>query len=160
MLIKTTTNHAAQMPTRGTKLAAGLDLHASLENPLIRLHPGMRILISTGIAMELPAGTVGIVCPRSGLALKHGVTVLNAPGIVDADYRGDIGVILVNLGQEPFDIHNGDRIAQLVIIRHEYAIPVLATSLSESGRGNGGFGSTGLKAEVHGAKSNENIQNK
>jgi dUTP pyrophosphatase len=120
-----------------------MDLFASLEEEEITLPPGERRLIPTGIAIALPAGYEAQVRPRSGLALKHGVTLLNSPGTVDADYRGEIGVIMINLGDEPFAIRDGDRIAQLVV--HQVCRAELheVEELPESKRGEGGFGHTG-----------------
>lgn len=130
------------LPSRATAGSAGFDLRAAVRAPLV-LEPGGRALVPTGIALALPRGLEAQVRPRSGLALRHGVTVLNAPGTVDRDYRGEIGVILVNLGAEPFEVARGARIAQLVVA------PVAEVSwrevdrLDESARGDGGFGSTG-----------------
>jgi dUTP pyrophosphatase len=122
--------------------AAGLDLTAALDAVLV-IEPGSRALVPAGFAVELPAGFEGQVRPRSGLAAKHGVTVLNAPGTIDADYRGEIKVILVNLGQSPYSVENGARIAQLVIAPVTRVETVEAGSLSQTERGEGGFGSTG-----------------
>jgi dUTP pyrophosphatase len=130
------------LPAYATELSAGMDLLAAVEADVV-LTPGERRLIPSGIAIALPAGTEAQVRPRSGLALKHGITVLNAPGTIDADYRGEIGVILINLGQEPFTIHRGDRIAQLVIAAHAQARWQVVETLDDSARGAGGFGSTG-----------------
>ena len=122
--------------------AAGMDLLAAIDGKL-RLAPGDRALVSTGIAIALPAGYEAQVRPRSGLALRHGVTMLNAPGTVDADYRGTIGLVVVNHGREPFTIRRGDRLAQLVVARVERAELEPVERLPETGRGAGGFGSTG-----------------
>lgn len=122
--------------------AAGLDLSAALDAP-IALAPGERALVPTGLAMAIPAGFEGQVRPRSGLAAKHGITCLNSPGTVDSDYRGEVKVILINLGHEPFSISPGDRIAQLVIAPVAQAGVELVDSLDDTGRGSGGFGSTG-----------------
>lgn len=130
------------LPAYQSELAAGLDLLAAVETPQI-LDPGKRALIPTGLAMALPAGFEGQVRPRSGLAAKNGVTVLNTPGTVDADYRGEVKVILINLGEEPFTIERGSRIAQLVIAPVLQAELVEVETLSETQRGAGGFGSTG-----------------
>jgi len=119
-----------------------MDLRASISEAL-RLQPGERCLIPTGLFIELPAGYEAQVRPRSGLAFKHGLTVLNAPGTIDADYRGEIGVILINLGQETFVIENGERIAQLVIAEYTRVSWSQSESLSDTERGAGGFGSTG-----------------
>lgn len=132
------------LPSRESEGAAGFDLRCALpEGETIRLAPGMRALIPAGFAMALPEGFEAQIRPRSGLALKHGVTVLNAPGTIDADYRGEVKVLLVNLGQEPFAVRRGDRIAQLVIARFEPARFLTVASLEPTARGAGGFGSTG-----------------
>lgn len=132
------------LPAYQTAQAAGLDLMAAVavESPTV-LPPGGRALIPTGIALALPAGYEAQVRPRSGLALKHGVTVLNAPGTIDADYRGEVGVLLINLGAEPFVVRRGDRIAQLVVTSFYNAQWELAEKLRETARGHDGFGSTG-----------------
>jgi dUTP pyrophosphatase len=121
-----------------------MDLRAQLSEPVM-LQPLGRAIIKTGLFIELPIGFEAQVRPRSGLAAKKGITVLNSPGTVDADYRGEIGVILVNLSQEPFVVENGERIAQLVIAKHERAEWIEVDELSETSRGTGGFGSTGVK---------------
>lgn len=132
------------LPAYETPLSAGMDLRAALPAAApVTLKPGERALIPTGIAIALPSGTEAQVRPRSGLALKHGITCLNSPGTVDADYRGEIKVILVNLGQEPFVIQRGERIAQMVIASVVQAEWKIVTALSETKRGAGGFGSTG-----------------
>lgn len=130
------------LPTYATDSSAGMDLTAALEEA-IELAPGERMLIPTGLSMALPDGFEAQVRPRSGLALKHGITVLNTPGTIDADYRGEIGVILINLGQEPFTIERGMRIAQMVIARHETVSWQIVEDLDDTSRGAGGFGSTG-----------------
>ena len=135
-------NHA--LPNYETIASAGMDLRANLEEPVI-LSPLGRAIIKTGLFMELPIGYEAQVRPRSGLAAKKGITVLNSPGTIDADYRGEIGVILVNLSNEPVTIENGERIAQLVIAKHERAEWLEAEVLTETTRGAGGFGSTGVK---------------
>ena len=132
------------LPQYETAFSAGMDVRANIDNP-IRLKPLERILVKTGLFMELPQGYECQVRPRSGLALKKGITVLNSPGTIDADYRGEIGVILVNLSNEDFVIENGERVAQLVIAKHERAEWIEVTELSETSRGAGGFGSTGVK---------------
>lgn len=132
------------LPNYETLASAGMDLRAELQAP-IALQPLERVLVKTGLFIELPIGYEAQVRPRSGLALKKGITVLNSPGTVDADYRGEIGVILVNLSSETFVIEHGERIAQLVIAQHERAEWNLVESLSETARGVGGFGSTGIK---------------
>lgn len=119
-----------------------MDLHANLSEPVI-LAPGERKLIPTGLVIELPEGHEAQIRPRSGLALKHGITVLNSPGTIDADYRGEIKVLLINLGQESFEIANGERIAQMVIARHETVKWMVAEQLTETARGAGGYGSSG-----------------
>ena len=130
------------LPAYATELSAGMDLLAAVEAHVV-LAPGERRLIPSGIAIALPAGAEAQVRTRSGLALKHGITVLNAPGTIDADYRGEVGVILINLGEAPFTIHRGDRIAQLVIAAHAQARWQVVETLDDSARGAGGFGSTG-----------------
>ncbi len=132
------------LPAYSTKDSAGMDLRASLEEP-IELKPLQRVLVPTGIYIELPEGYECQIRPRSGLALKHGVTVLNSPGTIDADYRGEIGVILVNLSDKPFVINNGERICQMVVARYERVEWELVDSLEDSERGDGGFGHTGVK---------------
>ncbi|WP_298499121.1 dUTP diphosphatase [uncultured Algibacter sp.] len=135
-------NH--ELPHYETIASAGMDLRASLTESII-LKPLERTIVSTGLFLELPVGIEAQVRPRSGLAAKKGITVLNAPGTIDADYRGEIGVILVNLSNEDFTIQNGERIAQLVIAKHERAEWEQVDILSETDRGSGGFGSTGTK---------------
>ncbi|QQS14803.1 MAG: dUTP diphosphatase [Rhodospirillales bacterium] len=138
--------HAADLPlpAYATGQAAGMDLLAAVADDLV-LAPLARAIVPTGLAIALPAGYEAQVRPRSGLAAKNGVTVANAPGTIDADYRGEVGVILVNLGAEPFTISRGMRIAQMVVARHERAEWREAASLSDTARGAGGFGSTGVK---------------
>ncbi|MGD1998792.1 MAG: dUTP diphosphatase [Flavobacteriaceae bacterium] len=138
-------NHSDHpLPHYETSASAGMDLRANLDAP-VTLAPMERTLIKTGLFIELPIGVEAQVRPRSGLAFKKGITVLNAPGTIDADYRGEIGVILINLSQENFTIDHGTRIAQLVIAKHEQISWELTESLSVSERGSGGFGSTGIK---------------
>ena len=144
MQIKIVNKSNHPLPHYGTEAAAGVDLRANLENP-ITLNPLERALVKTGLFIELPVGYEAQVRPRSGLAYKNGITVLNSPGTIDADYRGEVGVILVNLSNTPFVIENGERIAQLVIAKHEQAEWVLVEELAETERGAGGFGSTGKK---------------
>lgn len=132
------------MPTYATSQSAGMDLRANLEEPVV-LHPMERRLIPTGLHVALPEGYEAQVRPRSGLALKHGLTVLNAPGTIDADYRGEIGVVLINLSQEDFTINDGERIAQLVVARYEQVEFSLVETLDETERGEGGYGHTGVK---------------
>ena len=129
-------------PAYATAQSAGMDLRACTDAPLV-LEPLQRVLVPTGLSIALPAGYEAQVRPRSGLAAKHGITVLNAPGTIDADYRGEIKVILVNLSREPFEICPGERIAQLVIAAHVQAEWEEVTVLDETERGAGGFGSTG-----------------
>lgn len=132
------------LPSYATPQSAGLDLRAQLSAPLV-LAPGDRALVPTGLFLELPEGTEAQVRPRSGLAYKHGVTVLNAPGTIDADYRGEVGVLLINLGRDPFTVENGERIAQLVIARYEQVVLKESADIRSSERGAGGFGHTGTK---------------
>ena len=134
------------LPQYMSEHAAGMDLLAAVSAP-VELLPGARRLIPTGLAIALPAGYEAQIRPRSGLALKHGVTVLNAPGTIDADYRGEIGVILVNHGEAPYIVRRGDRIAQMVIASHVRAKVRIVQVLPDSGRGTGGFGSTGGMTE-------------
>ncbi|MFN3558505.1 MAG: dUTP diphosphatase [Brevundimonas sp.] len=132
------------LPAYETTGSAGMDLRAALpEGEPLTLAPGARALVKTGLKIALEPGYEAQVRPRSGLALKHGVTCLNSPGTVDSDYRGEVGVILINHGQEPFVIRRGERIAQLVIARHEQAEMIEVEALDETVRGAGGFGSTG-----------------
>ena len=130
------------MPAYETALSAGMDLRAALSDP-ITLKPGERGLIPTGLAIALPAGFEAQIRPRSGLALKHGITCLNTPGTIDADYRGEVKVILINLGQEPFTIQRGERIAQMVIAPVTQGNWEIVETLPDTKRGAGGFGSTG-----------------
>ena len=130
------------LPSYATELSAGMDLRASLDAP-VTLGPLERALVPTGLYIALPPGFEAQVRPRSGLAAKHGITVLNTPGTIDADYRGEVKVILVNLSNTPFEIVPGERIAQMVVARHERVEWEAADSLDETARGAGGFGSTG-----------------
>jgi dUTP pyrophosphatase len=132
------------LPEYKTELSAGMDLSANLSESIV-LHPLERKLIPTGLFIELPKGFEAQVRPRSGLAFKNGITVLNSPGTIDADYRGEIGVILINLSQENFEVKNGERIAQLVIAKHESVEWENSVSIENTERGAGGFGSTGVK---------------
>lgn len=132
------------LPQYETAQSAGLDLRAYLPEGPITLKPLQRGLVKTGLFMELPAGYEAQIRPRSGLALKKGITVLNSPGTIDADYRGELCVILVNLGQEEFVVNDGERIAQMVIARHEQAALVEVNELTDTDRGTGGFGHTGM----------------
>jgi dUTP pyrophosphatase len=131
------------LPKYQTALSAGVDLHANLEEPVI-LSPLERQLIPTGLFIELPEGYEAQVRPRSGLALKYGITVLNTPGTIDADYRGEIKVLLINLSNQPFTIKNGERIAQMVVAQHAQVLWNETESLSSTERGAGGYGSTGV----------------
>ena len=139
--------HDLALPHYATAGAAGLDLLAAIEEE-IELLPGQRVAVPCGIAIELPHGVEAQVRPRSGLALNHGVTVLNAPGTIDSDYRGEVKAILINHGDRPFPIKRGTKIAQMVIARHEQAELVESDNLSESARGVGGFGSTGMTVKT------------
>jgi dUTP pyrophosphatase len=130
------------LPEYATQASAGLDLRANLDQPVI-LKPMQRELVPTGLFIELPAGCEAQVRPRSGLAFKHGVTVLNSPGTIDADYRGEVKVLLVNLSDTDFTINDGERVAQLVVARHEQITWEAVSELEDSKRGSGGFGSTG-----------------
>ena len=132
------------LPAYATELSAGMDIRANISEP-ISLAPMQRCLVPTGLFIALPQGFEAQIRPRSGLALKKGITVLNSPGTIDADYRGEIGVILVNLSSENFVIKNGDRIAQMVIAKYEKADWQKVSSLNETDRGEGGFGSTSKK---------------
>lgn len=144
MQIKIINRSQHPLPHYETEASAGMDLRANIENP-ITLKPLARAIVPTGLYIELPLGFEAQVRPRSGLAAKKGITVLNSPGTIDADYRGEIGVILVNLSEEEFLVENGERIAQLVIAKHERAVWNETETLSETDRGTGGFGSTGVK---------------
>lgn len=130
------------LPCYATPLSAGMDLRANIDSPIV-VEPLQRTLVPTGLFIALPPGFEAQVRPRSGLALKHGLTVLNAPGTIDADYRGEICVILINLSDEPFTINDGERIAQMVVARHEQAEWLPAEVLDETERGEGGFGHSG-----------------
>ena len=136
-----TSNH--ELPNYETIASAGMDLRASISESRV-LRPLERSIVGTGLFIELPIGFEAQVRPRSGLAAKKGITVLNAPGTIDADYRGEIGVILVNLSNEDFTVQNGERIAQLVIAKHERVEWIVTEELSDTDRGEGGFGSTGI----------------
>ena len=144
MKIKIINKSKHPLPQYATPLSAGLDLRANLDTP-ITLQPLQRCLVPTGLFMALPAGYEAQVRPRSGLAIKKGITVLNTPGTIDADYRGEICVILVNLSAEPFIIEDGERIAQMVIARHEQAEWEETDSLDDTERGAGGFGHSGRR---------------
>ena len=144
MKVKVMNRSGNELPQYATELAAGTDVRSANDEPIV-LKPLQRAMVPTGLFVEIPAGYEIQVRPRSGLAAKKGVTVLNAPGTIDADYRGEICVILVNLSAEDFVIEKGERIAQLVLARHERIDWEVSGSLSESERGAGGFGSTGVK---------------
>ena len=143
MKIKVVNKSNNALPAYETKNSAGMDLRAYLPDGPVTLQPMQRALIPTGLYIEIPEGYEGQVRPRSGLAFKHGITVLNTPGTIDADYRGELKQILINLSDEPFVINNGDRIAQIVFARCEQAEMVEVEELSETERGAGGFGHTG-----------------
>jgi dUTP pyrophosphatase len=142
--IKVVNKGHQQLPAYATSLSAGMDLRANIEEPIV-LHPMERRLIPTGLHIALPAGFEAQIRPRSGLALKHGITVLNTPGTVDADYRGEIMTLLINFSNEDFVINDGERIAQMIIARHEQAELVVVDELDETERGEGGYGHTGVK---------------
>lgn len=138
------------LPTYSTEYSAGMDLRANLKDEegndkVISIVPGARVLIPTGLYIQLPYGYEAQIRPRSGLALKYGITVLNTPGTIDADYRGEIGVCLINHGNDTFDVHHGDRIAQIVFAQVEQAALVEVSELVDTKRGTGGFGHTGVK---------------
>lgn len=135
---------SAPLPQYATEGAAGVDIRASLSAPLT-LAPGARALVPTGLSVELPEGFEMQLRPRSGLALKHGITLLNSPGTIDADYRGEIGVIMANMGSEPFVINDGDRICQAVVARYSRVEWVQVDVLGHTDRGDGGFGHSGVK---------------
>ena len=144
MNIKIINKSQNDLPNYETIASAGMDIRANLLEP-ITLQPMERAIVKTGLFIELPIGYEAQVRPRSGLAAKNGITVLNSPGTIDADYRGEIGVILINLSNEAFIIENGERIAQLIIAKHERAQWTEVHELSDTSRGEGGFGSTGVK---------------
>ncbi|MFP4289482.1 MAG: dUTP diphosphatase [Bacteroidales bacterium] len=132
------------LPVYETESSAGMDIRAFCKEP-ITLDPMERVLVPTGLYIELPLSFEAQIRPRSGLAAKHGITVLNSPGTIDADYRGEIKIILVNISKETYTIHSGDRIAQMIIARHEHIIPKQVGVLNETIRGEGGFGHTGIQ---------------
>jgi len=142
MTVKIVNKSDNMLPTYETMLSAGMDIRANLQES-ISIHSLERYLVPTGLFIELPAGYEAQIRPRSGLAAKNGITVLNSPGTIDADYRGEIKVILVNLSKEPFIIHHGDRIAQMIIAKHENINWEQVDALNETQRGAGGFGHTG-----------------
>ena len=142
--IKIVNSGSQQLPAYATPQSAGMDLRANITDP-ITLRPMERRIVPTGLRIALPEGYEAQVRPRSGLALKHGITVLNSPGTIDADYRGELGVLLINLSTEPFIIEPGERIAQMVIARHEQGEFELVEELDQTERGEGGYGHTGVK---------------
>lgn len=145
MKIKTKlVKEGARIPFRATDGSAGSDLYACISED-ITIDAGKTVLIPTGIVMEIPKGFGGFLFSRSSLAVKHGVTLPNCVGVIDSDYRGEIGVYLINLSDKPFTVHNGDRIAQIVIMPYEAAEYESSDNLSDTERGNGGFGSTGVR---------------
>ncbi|MFY7991611.1 MAG: dUTP diphosphatase [Fluviicola sp.] len=144
MEIKVINRSTNELPAYATALSAGMDIRANLSESLI-LQPLERRLVPTGLFLEIPEGFEVQIRPRSGLAFKHGITVLNSPGTIDADYRGEVGVLLVNLSNEPFEIQHGERIAQMVVASYTQAELIETTELSATDRGSGGFGSTGKK---------------
>ena len=144
MTVKVVNKGHQPLPAYATAQSAGMDLRANLSEP-VTLHPMERRLIPTGLHIALPAGFEAQVRPRSGLALKHGITVLNAPGTVDADYRGEVGVVLINLSDKDFVVNDGERIAQMVIARYEQVELAGVDALDDTERGEGGYGHTGVK---------------
>ena len=147
MKIKVFNNSKNELPQYATPQSAGLDLRANIQQDIV-LNPGQRTLVPTGLHIQLPVGYEAHIRPRSGLAIKHGITCLNSPGTIDADYRGNVGVILINHGTEPFVIKQGDRIAQMVIAKHETAEWESVESmdqLEDTERGSDGYGHTGVK---------------
>ena len=144
LTIKVVNKGHQPLPQYATAQSAGMDLRANLEEPVV-LRPMERRLIPTGLHISLPEGYEAQVRPRSGLALKKGITVLNSPGTIDADYRGEVGVLLINLSQEDFTVNDGERIAQMVIARHEQGDFVVVEELDATERGEGGYGHTGVK---------------
>lgn len=142
--VKIVNKSSNALPQYSTEQAAGMDIRANNPEPIV-LAPLERKLIPTGLFIELPVGYEAQIRPRSGLAIKNGITVLNTPGTIDSDYRGEINVILVNLSNEPFTVNMGDRICQMVIAKHEQAEFVQVSTLDDTERGNGGFGHTGVK---------------
>ena len=143
-LVKVINNGNQELPMYVTPQSAGMDLRANIESPII-LFPMERKLVPTGLHIALPVGFEAQIRPRSGLALKHGITVLNSPGTVDADYRGEVMVLLINLSDQAFEIKPGERIAQMIIARHEQIQWSLVESLDDTERGEGGFGHSGTK---------------
>lgn len=142
MKVRVINKSANALPEYETPLSAGMDLRANIEEPIV-LQPMQRVLVPTGLFIELPAGCEAQIRPRSGLALKHGITVLNSPGTIDADYRGEIKILLINLSSESFEIKNSERIAQMIISKHERVELEATNDLTQTQRGEGGFGHTG-----------------
>jgi dUTP pyrophosphatase len=142
MNIKIINKSHHELPKYGSEHAAGMDLRANLDQSVV-IAPMQRVLIPTGLFLEIPVGFEAQVRPRSGLAIKSGITVLNSPGTIDADYRGEVCVILINLSDTPFTINDGERIAQMVVARHETVSWTVVEAINQSGRGEGGFGHTG-----------------
>lgn len=142
MKVRVINKSANALPEYETPLSAGMDLRANIEEPIV-LQPMQRVLVPTGLFIELPAGCEAQIRPRSGLALKHGITVLNSPGTIDADYRGEIKILLVNLSSEAFEIKNSERMAQMIISKHERVEWEATNDLTQTQRGEGGFGHTG-----------------
>lgn len=143
MKVKIINHSKHELPSYSTLHSAGMDLFANLDHPVV-LQPMERKLIGTGLFIELPEGYEAQIRPRSGLALKKGITVLNSPGTIDADYRGEIGIILINLSNEAFIVQDGERICQMVIAKHEKVSWDVTVELNHTGRGEGGFGHTGM----------------
>lgn len=144
MIIRIVSKAVHPLPAYETASSAGMDIRASITEP-VRLNPNERKLITTGLFIEIPEGYEAQIRPRSGLALKHGITVLNSPGTIDADYRGEIGIILINLSENEYVIHDGDRIAQMIISKHEKAVLEQVETITHTERGSGGFGHSGRK---------------
>lgn len=144
LLVKVINKGNQPLPTYATELSAGMDLRADIKEALT-LHTLDRVLVPTGLYIELPAGYEAQIRTRSGLAIKHGIVSLNSPGTVDADYRGEIGVELINLSRDPYTIYPGERIAQMIVAKHETVEFKIVDKLSETERGKGGFGHTGVK---------------
>lgn len=144
MKVKIVNRSAWPLPSYATSQSAGMDIKANIQEP-VEIAPLRRVMIPTGLSVALPEGTEAQIRPRSGLAAKHGITVLNSPGTIDADYRGEIKVILVNLSDEPFTVQPGERIAQMVVSRYEQVSWDETDSLEGTDRGDGGFGSTGVR---------------
>nr|DAE28226.1 MAG TPA: dUTPase [virus sp. ctuZj11] len=144
MKIKVINNSNHPLPQYTTPGSAGMDLRASLPSP-VTIQPMQRVLIPTGLRIAIPQGYEVQIRPRSGMAIKHGITCLNTPGTVDSDYRGDVGIILINLGDEPFTVNDGDRIAQMIVNKYERAEWELTDLLDDTERGEGGFGHSGVR---------------